>query len=495
MITDITFYGGWFSKGKFEVEDNELIWWKKQLEWKLIIIPVIVKYYFSLPIDEVAYFVPYCSRFKKILNKLLRLCRLQLYCRLLLGTKESNESYDFKVAIQDIKRLYTLFAGQGSPAMTVIDKVLSEKSGTKNNIKQFKTVSHINTLWLYPEMIICVVKKRKRKFRYETARVICSEARFFTSRRVFRPWTYFPLIMLPKKAAYFGFLDQAEIVLNNQDTQTAREHLLTNGAPFAQPQKAMISSLWTPDLLFKPNLWFVREQIALTNDALIYHRRGLYGTEMAYIPYRDMSFVISKPIWGIFPTRIYLLGQQNIISYKCFSADRLNKLRGELKNHVKSIENNGIVGKPCLLARLCSFNFSTQIIALSNDGVGIIGKNEEEGSQKKACGYSPLDGISEWKLLRKHWYSLVSALWIAGDYGNIRKNQESYFSGYIKGVWICRAREIKSFLKRECGSSEITDKDWIKDLKQIIFGAEQSLQTDANGSSGKGWIATIINKK
>ncbi|MDE7397182.1 MAG: hypothetical protein K2M98_05595, partial [Muribaculum sp.] len=335
MTTDITFYGGWFSKGKFEIEDNELIWWKKKLAWKWFIIPTLVTRYYSIPIDEAAYFVPYKNRFKSFLKFIFKSCKIRL------GTKEVDEDYCIKVTAENIKDLYTLFAEHGSPAMAVIDSVISEKSGTKESIKKFQTVAHPNTLWLYPEMIIGVVRN---KGEYEISRVECSEARFFTSNRVWRGWTYLPIIPLPKQGTYFGFLEQIEINLKDNDRTTVKEHLIANGAPFAKSQKETAGSCWTPDLLFSPSLWFVRERVALTDDALIYHRRGIKGTEMAYVPYNEMSFVISKPFWGIFPAKIYMLGQQNIMTNKRFRAKHLNRLREELLKHISDISSSGIIG-------------------------------------------------------------------------------------------------------------------------------------------------------
>ena len=86
MTTDITFYGGWFSKGKFEIEDNELIWWKKKLALKRFIIPTLVTRHYSIPIDKVAYFVPSQNRFKSFFKALFKRCKIRTGTKIRIGT-------------------------------------------------------------------------------------------------------------------------------------------------------------------------------------------------------------------------------------------------------------------------------------------------------------------------------------------------------------------------------------------------------------------------
>ncbi|MDE7396876.1 MAG: hypothetical protein K2M98_04035, partial [Muribaculum sp.] len=152
-----------------------------------------------------------------------------------------------------------------------------------------------------------------------------------------------------------------------------------------------------------------------------------------------------------------------------------------------------IIGRSCWLAKLCSRNFSKQLIAVSSDGLAIIGKDEDG---KKSCGYSPMSGIEEWLFVRKHWYSLVSALWISGDYDNIRKDQVAEFSGYVTGLWICKRRKIKSLLESECSDAYVEEKDRRKEIKQIIFNpvndGKDSLAAKAAGSAGKKLLSNIL---
>ncbi len=481
MTTDITFSGGWFSKGKYEVEDNELIWWRKKLKWKWLIIPTFVKEYYSIPIDEVAYFVPHRTPFKNLLSRLFG-----KKSQLLVGTKKLNEDYVLTIPDKNIGEMYKIFADHSSPAMAVIDNVISEKKETAKSIKKFKTVKHPNTLWIYPEMIIGVTKKYSS---YEISRVVCSEARFFTSKRIWREWIYCPIIKLPKQVTYFGFLEQISIALSNRDAETVKNHLTANGAPFAKKQSETIGSCTTPDLLWKPKLWFVRERIALTDDALIYHRRGLYGTEMVYVPFSDMAFVLSKPFLKVLPAKIYMLGQQNVLTYKCFLPSHLDRLRKELDKNIKNVTDSGIIGRQCWLEKLCTLKFTKDIIAVSKDGVAIVGRTE---GGKKGFGYSPMDGLSSWVFVRKHWYSLVSALYVSGDYGNIRKDQVSGFSAYITGLWICKRRAIKALLKAECPKGYVDDKDARKEIKEWIFEDSKSFVGKAVGSMGKNFISSML---
>lgn len=461
-VTNIEFSGKWLSKGKFEIESGELVWWQKKLEWKNIIIPQLVQKYYSVPIEDIAYAVPHKNIFKRILRPLYR------YTKTLLGTKSENEDYCIPVKDRDVQPLFKLLEDNGAPAMSIIDKVITEKIENSTCIHNRKSVFSPVTLWVYPEVIIGTGIFGKSDV---AQRVVCDQARFYCNSRTWRPLTFLPFIKLPKKCVYFGFLDQIYAVLSPKDAEFIKQHLIAHNAPFAREQHMCVKSSWSPDLLFKPNLWLIKERMATTDEAVIYQRHSFCGTEMMYVPYDDMSFVRIKPLLGVMPARLYMLGQQNIITHKKFSARQLKTLRKEFDKRMKKRFENGKFIGPSWLSRM-SGNFSNSFMAISDEGIAIKGKSDESKTNK-SFGFVPTNGIEEWCFVRKKWYSLVGTLWLSGDYGNIRKDQESHFSCYVKGIGIWHFKFLLLFSGSIYNNLMSTNRDAYissrKDRKQIKY--------------------------
>lgn len=462
--TDLKFKARWFSEGNFELLGNELIWWRKKLSFKHKIIPTFIRDYYSLPVNEVAY-LAIQKRFFGILSPEIH-----------LGTKEIDEDFSIKVTKNSIEPLINLLRENNAPAFSDKVKIYTPQ----NTVKSFKPNSKISSIWAYDDIVVGIGCNNTH-----VAKVKPQEVRFYSTCRSYKHY------IIPRNALYFGFMEQIKMSdINNGDMNNLREHLIRNNAPFAQKPLCVHNPTWFSTERLNPKMWFVTERVSFTEDAVIFLQRTLKGSELMYIPYNTITFAIAKPKWGIFPSRVMFLGQQNVMSTRKFSADVQKKIMSELDNHVERIKREGRLVTVSWLSRICG-NFRNDSFVANQEGIGMVGKDREH---KKKIAYCPIEGISHWYWMRKHWYSLVGALWISGNYGNIRDDQYSGLDCFIKDISIWNYY-FKGWIKKLLLSSpgeRLRDKDEKKGIKELVFSIESKSSFNLLGSIAKKVIADNI---
>ena len=97
------------------------------------------------------------------------------------------------------------------------------------------------------------------------------------------------------------------------------------------------SSIWPK--FYNPACWFHRDQICVTDDAVVYTRKTLFRDEMAYLPIKRIDLFIVGSGW--FTRKIQIFGEQNIVPRYSFSKALANELEELLKKHnVTTVEGD-----------------------------------------------------------------------------------------------------------------------------------------------------------
>ena len=94
------------------------------------------------------------------------------------------------------------------------------------------------------------------------------------------------------------------------------------------------SSVWPK--FYSLDCWIHRDQLCLTDEAIVYTRKTLRKDEMTYLPYERVNLFMVGSGW--FTRSIYLFGEQNIIPKYCFKVESTNAIKAMMETKmIKSV--------------------------------------------------------------------------------------------------------------------------------------------------------------
>lgn len=192
--------------------------------------------------------------------------------------------------------------------------------------------------------------------------------------------------------------------------------------------------------------WFshVSETISITDEAIIYSKKGRKRQESAYLRFKDIFYA------GRSKGRLNVFGKQNIITENRFSRGANERIKEILYEH--GINCDYIVTyTPSIFGGFFDWFFNRYWIKISDNrlifkGKVLYGAELKKGETDIRCYLN--SNVVFCKSYKHHWYNLHGTIYVVFNPKNIRKDQESG-SEVIKmeHLWSSEMSSIKKVLK------------------------------------------------